>query len=50
MYKPNREPLDFPFEGMGPSSPNKKALLHSCCAPCSGEVIEAIVASGIDLD
>lgn len=42
MYKPNREPLDFPFEG-------QKALLHSCCAPCSGEVIEAIVASGIDL-
>lgn len=42
MYKPNRETLDFPFEG-------QKVLLHSCCAPCSGEVIEAIVASGIDL-
>jgi predicted adenine nucleotide alpha hydrolase (AANH) superfamily ATPase len=26
-----------------------KVLLHSCCAPCSGEVIEAIIASGIDL-
>ncbi len=24
-------------------------LLHSCCAPCSGEVIEAIRASAIDL-
>lgn len=23
-------------------------LLHSCCAPCSGEVIEATLASGID--
>lgn len=23
-------------------------LLHSCCAPCSGEVMEAISASGID--
>ncbi|MGZ0700746.1 epoxyqueuosine reductase QueH [Pseudomonas piscis] len=23
-------------------------LLHSCCAPCSGEVMEAITASGID--
>jgi predicted adenine nucleotide alpha hydrolase (AANH) superfamily ATPase len=22
-------------------------LLHSCCAPCSGEVMEAIQASGI---
>ena len=24
-------------------------LLHSCCAPCSGEVIEAMRASAIDL-
>ncbi len=31
--------------------PNKadKVLLHSCCAPCSGEVIEAIQASAVDL-
>ncbi|CAM3979337.1 epoxyqueuosine reductase QueH [Xenorhabdus thuongxuanensis] len=27
---------------------NKKVLLHSCCAPCSGEVMEAMLASGID--
>lgn len=27
----------------------EKVLLHSCCAPCSGEVIEAMVKSGIDL-
>ncbi|RMH34239.1 MAG: hypothetical protein D6694_15340 [Gammaproteobacteria bacterium] len=27
----------------------KRVLLHSCCAPCSGEVIEAIRASGVDL-
>ena len=25
-----------------------KVLLHSCCAPCSGEVMEAMTASGID--
>jgi epoxyqueuosine reductase len=25
-----------------------KVLLHSCCAPCSGEVMEAMLASGID--
>ncbi|WON74128.1 epoxyqueuosine reductase QueH [Nitrosospira sp. Is2] len=25
-----------------------KVLLHSCCAPCSGEVMEAMHASGID--
>lgn len=27
----------------------KKVLLHSCCAPCSGEVIEAIHASGVEM-
>jgi len=25
-----------------------KLLLHSCCAPCSGEVMEALLASNID--
>lgn len=25
----------------------KNLLLHSCCAPCSGEVMEALLASGI---
>ncbi len=36
-----RQRLDLP-EG------HKKLLLHSCCAPCSGEVMEAIQASGIE--
>lgn len=27
---------------------HRKVLLHSCCAPCSGEVMEAMVASAID--
>lgn len=26
----------------------KKVLMHSCCAPCSGELMEAMTASGID--
>ena len=26
----------------------KKLLLHSCCAPCSGEIMEALAASDID--
>ena len=26
----------------------KKLLLHSCCAPCAGEIMEAVAASGID--
>ncbi len=29
-------------------NPNDKLLLHSCCAPCSGEVMEALIASDID--
>jgi predicted adenine nucleotide alpha hydrolase (AANH) superfamily ATPase len=36
-----RDPLTLPDDG-------KRLLLHSCCAPCSGEVMEALVASGID--
>ncbi len=26
-----------------------EVLLHSCCAPCSGEVMEAMLASGLNL-
>nr|WP_228150430.1 epoxyqueuosine reductase QueH [Acinetobacter puyangensis] len=26
----------------------QKLLLHSCCAPCSGEVMETLIESGID--
>jgi predicted adenine nucleotide alpha hydrolase (AANH) superfamily ATPase len=29
-------------------APAGRVLLHSCCAPCSGEVMEAMSASGID--
>lgn len=36
-----REKLELPDNG-------KKLLLHSCCAPCSGEVMEAIMASRIE--
>ena len=27
---------------------DRKILLHSCCAPCAGEVMDAMVASGIE--
>ena len=27
----------------------EKLLLHSCCAPCSGEVMEALIASEINI-
>jgi len=36
-----RETLVLPNEA-------NKLLLHSCCAPCSGEVMEALLASSID--
>ncbi len=36
-----RDPLELP-------GGHRKVLLHSCCAPCSGEVMEAIRASGIE--
>jgi len=32
-----------------PPNRNKKVLLHSCCAPCSGEIMEAMVQSGIQM-
>lgn len=31
-----------------PPEGHRRVLLHSCCAPCSGEVMEAMLASGID--
>ncbi|MEN0036766.1 MAG: epoxyqueuosine reductase QueH [Cellvibrio sp.] len=36
-----RKPIPLP-------NGHNKVLLHSCCAPCSGEVMEAMLASGID--
>lgn len=36
-----RKPLALPN---GPA----RVLLHSCCAPCSGEIMEAMLVSGID--
>ncbi|MBE8182483.1 MAG: epoxyqueuosine reductase QueH [Candidatus Portiera sp.] len=46
-----REKLDLPIDkGAGETDAGaNKVLMHSCCAPCSAEVIEAIVASGIEL-
>ncbi len=37
----HRETLELPGQA-------ERLLLHSCCAPCSGEVMEALLASGID--
>ena len=32
-----------------PPNNHRKVLLHSCCAPCAGEIMESMQASGIDL-
>lgn len=51
MSKPNPYALseyDRPVLGLPQGYKNAKVLLHSCCAPCAGEVMEAISASGID--
>ena len=36
-----RPKLELPNNG-------KNLLLHSCCAPCAGEIMEAIAASNIE--
>jgi predicted adenine nucleotide alpha hydrolase (AANH) superfamily ATPase len=41
MNKTDRQILELP-------SGQKKLLMHSCCAPCVGEPMEAMIASGID--
>jgi hypothetical protein len=38
---------DFERPVLVPPGGDKKVLLHSCCAPCSGEVMEAMLASGV---
>ena len=37
------------FVDLTPPYGEKKILLHSCCAPCSGEVIRALVENGLDI-
>ena len=32
-----------------PPAGARKVLLHSCCAPCAGELMEQMLANGIDL-
>ncbi|OKP01203.1 epoxyqueuosine reductase QueH [Xenorhabdus eapokensis] len=40
--------LNYERKSLPLPSGHTKVLLHSCCAPCSGEVMEAMLASGID--
>ena len=40
--------MTFHREALKLPDGRSRLLLHSCCAPCSGEVMEAIQASGIE--
>jgi predicted adenine nucleotide alpha hydrolase (AANH) superfamily ATPase len=40
--------LDFNLEGFEQEFATKKLLLHSCCAPCSGDIMERLMAAGIE--
>ncbi len=48
ILKENNSVMDFIREKLVLPDSGKSLLLHSCCAPCSGEVMEAIIASGIE--
>lgn len=37
------------LQPLRPPGGETRVLLHSCCAPCSGEVIRAMVEAGLDL-
>jgi predicted adenine nucleotide alpha hydrolase (AANH) superfamily ATPase len=41
-YDRNTQILDVPLG-------ENKVLMHSCCAPCAGELMEAMIAKGIEL-
>lgn len=41
--------LAFKREKLIPPGGVDQVLLHSCCAPCSAEIMEAIISSGIKL-
>lgn len=44
-----KQPTEFIRPKLLLPEDGKKLLLHSCCAPCSGEIMEAVVASNIDV-
>lgn len=43
------KPMETGRVRLEPPDGERRVLLHSCCAPCSGEVIEAMTHSGLEL-
>ena len=41
--------IERPDIKLEPPGDENKVLMHSCCAPCSGELMEAMLDNGIDL-
>lgn len=39
---------DLSRDQLCPPNGQKKVLLHSCCAPCAGEIMESLLASKVD--
>ena len=37
------------IEKLIPPNDDNKVLMHSCCAPCAGDLMERMIADGIDL-
>ncbi len=42
-------PENRPFIPLTPPSGDKRVLMHSCCAPCAGELMEAMLDNNIEL-
>ena len=37
------------YVDLTPPGDTRRVLMHSCCAPCAGELMEQLLANGIDL-
>lgn len=49
MHSFDNEYDQFRKNPLLPPNNNKNILLHTCCAPCCGEVIQSMIASGLDV-
>ncbi|MEK9727319.1 MAG: epoxyqueuosine reductase QueH [Candidatus Margulisiibacteriota bacterium] len=49
MHSFDNEYHQFSKDPLTPPNNNRNILLHTCCAPCCGEVIQSMKASGLDL-
>ena len=49
MHSFDNEYNQFRKNPLLPPNNDKNILLHTCCAPCCGEVIQSMIASGLDV-